>query len=178
MLRVGKSQFATLISMLIVVCRTLMPKQFRASFGTRIGNMPDLSLRICNLHILVLGMADSGARYLVLGGCGMVGRNLTEYLLSSNLASSIRIADKSVPHFAFYNERHLTFFKDERVDFVQADLSNDAHLDNVFNPEKGAFDYVINLAAETKHGLVSAHVIALQTVTLFRSHNDMQRPSI
>lgn len=48
---------------------------------------------------------------------------------------------------------HKLAFADERVQFVQADLTRDAHVDRAFNPEFGPYDYVFNLAGETKCGL-------------------------
>ncbi|KAJ8542401.1 hypothetical protein ON010_g12412 [Phytophthora cinnamomi] len=48
---------------------------------------------------------------------------------------------------------HKQAFADERVTFVQADLTRDAHVDRAFNPEFGPYDFVFNLAGETKCGL-------------------------
>ena len=39
-------------------------------------------------------------RWLLVGGIGMIGRNLVKYLLDNNLASDIRIADKRAPMMA------------------------------------------------------------------------------
>ena len=40
----------------------------------------------------------------------------------------------------------------ERVDFRQANLSNPTSCERVFTDEQGAFDFVFNLAGETKYG--------------------------
>lgn len=40
--------------------------------------------------------------YLVLGGCGMVGRNLVEHLVNNNLARKIRVADKAMPMTSYF----------------------------------------------------------------------------
>ena len=39
-----------------------------------------------------------------------------------------------------------------QVDFKQANLSNPASCERVFHDDEGAFDLVVNLAAETKYG--------------------------
>ncbi|RLN20518.1 hypothetical protein BBJ28_00004205 [Nothophytophthora sp. Chile5] len=48
---------------------------------------------------------------------------------------------------------HKQAFADPRVSFVQADLTRDAHVDRAFNPDFGPYDFVFNLAGETKCGL-------------------------
>jgi hypothetical protein len=40
--------------------------------------------------------------YLILGGCGMVGRNLVQYLIHNNLARKIRVADKAMPMTSYF----------------------------------------------------------------------------
>jgi nucleoside-diphosphate-sugar epimerase len=39
---------------------------------------------------------------LILGGCGMVGRNLVAYLLQHNVVRKVRVADKSVPLTSYF----------------------------------------------------------------------------
>jgi hypothetical protein len=51
---------------------------------------------------------------------------------------------------------HKAAFADPRVSFVQADLTRDAHVDRAFNPAFGPYDYVFNLAGETKCGLAES----------------------
>ncbi|CCI43803.1 unnamed protein product [Albugo candida] len=72
------------------------------------------------------------------------------------MCSYIRVADKTLPAIAYFNEMHKAAFEDERVDFVQADLTREAHIERAYNPEKGPYDYVFNMAGETKSGLSDA----------------------
>lgn len=95
-------------------------------------------------------------RIIVLGGAGMIGRNFVKYCIDNDLVSSIRVADKTMPEIAYFSESHKAAFADQRVTFVQADLTRDAHIDRAFNPEFGPYDYAYNLAGETKCGLSEA----------------------
>lgn len=54
------------------------------------------------------------------------------------------------------SQKHKEAFADDRVQFVQADLTRDAHVDRAFNPEFGPYDFVFNLAGETKCGLTES----------------------
>eukprot|EP01029_Cantina_marsupialis_P014342 TRINITY_DN31663_c0_g1_i1.p1 TRINITY_DN31663_c0_g1~~TRINITY_DN31663_c0_g1_i1.p1 ORF type:complete len:364 (-),score=120.46 TRINITY_DN31663_c0_g1_i1:1768-2859(-) len=90
------------------------------------------------------------AEILVLGGCGMVGRNFVQYIVENKLASFIRVADKTMPMMAFMNEEHKAVFDNSCVEYVQADLSRDDMVVKAFEGHK--FDYVFNLAAETRFG--------------------------
>ncbi|ETN18642.1 hypothetical protein PPTG_04180 [Phytophthora nicotianae INRA-310] len=92
-------------------------------------------------------------RVLVLGGAGMIGRNFVKYLVDRDLVSAVRVADKTMPEISYFSAPHKEAFADERVKFVQADLTRDAHVDRAFNPEFGPYDFVFNLAGETKCGL-------------------------
>ncbi|TDH73298.1 hypothetical protein CCR75_007724 [Bremia lactucae] len=96
---------------------------------------------------------DAKPRVMVLGGAGMVGRNLVEYLVDRDLVSGIRVVDKTLPEISYFSAAHMKAFADGRVKFVQADLTRDPHLDRAFNPEFGPYDFVFNLAGETKCGL-------------------------
>ncbi|XP_053669629.1 uncharacterized protein LOC128720009 [Anopheles nili] len=93
---------------------------------------------------------------LVLGGCGFIGRSLVEYLVSNDLASRIKVVDKTPPLMAWLNTKHSDAFADERVEFASANLLNPASCQNAFRMdgcgEDGCWDYVINCAAETKPG--------------------------
>ncbi|GAB9462881.1 Cmgc mapk protein kinase [Globisporangium polare] len=101
-------------------------------------------------------MSDSKPRILVLGGAGMIGRNFVKFCVDHDLVASIRVADKTMPEIAYFGQSHKDAFADARVTFVQADLTRDAHIERAFNPEFGPYDYVYNLAGETKCGLAEA----------------------
>lgn len=97
---------------------------------------------------------------LVLGGCGFVGRHLVKHIVDCRLASYVRVADKATPAVAYMSPEHAAAFEHPSVAFVQADLSKERFMAKVFAPpplpSRGAFDFVFNLAAETKHGLSDA----------------------
>eukprot|EP01116_Phalansterium_solitarium_P008876 TRINITY_DN22845_c0_g1_i1.p1 TRINITY_DN22845_c0_g1~~TRINITY_DN22845_c0_g1_i1.p1 ORF type:complete len:402 (+),score=-0.39 TRINITY_DN22845_c0_g1_i1:106-1206(+) len=94
----------------------------------------------------------SKPRVIVLGGCGFIGRNLVEYLASNGLVSKIRVADKVLPDLAGLSKSQAQIFKSDLVDFKQANLARDAHVQKVFDSADGKWDIVFNLAAETKFG--------------------------
>ncbi|KAG7400999.1 hypothetical protein PHYBOEH_003589 [Phytophthora boehmeriae] len=98
-------------------------------------------------------MGDAKPRVLVLGGAGMIGRNFVKWLVDRDLCAAIRVADKTMVEISYFSEAHKQAFADPRVTFVQADLTRDAHVDRAFNPDFGPFDFVFNLAGETKCGL-------------------------
>ncbi|OQR97639.1 hypothetical protein THRCLA_06897 [Thraustotheca clavata] len=85
---------------------------------------------------------------LVLGGLGMIGRNFVKYCVDQELCSYIRVADKSLPEISYLNDDFKAAFASEIVEFVQADLTRDFHIEKAF--KNGPFDYVFNLAGETK----------------------------
>lgn len=99
-----------------------------------------------------------GFRVLILGGTGMVGRSFLKYLLDLGVCSCIRVADKLLPQISFMLPEQEALFDNEIVEFVQADLTKDTHLDRAFkhaadwDGERLIFDYVFNLAAETRYG--------------------------
>lgn len=57
-------------------------------------------------------------------GCGFIGRNLVHYLVKNDLASEIRVVDKTPPQMAYLNAQHLNSFDNPLVDFVSANLIN------------------------------------------------------
>ncbi|KAF9164145.1 hypothetical protein DFQ26_001791 [Actinomortierella ambigua] len=86
---------------------------------------------------------------LVLGGVGFIGRNFVTYLVENDLAAEIRVVDKALPETAYLNKR----FKDNfaKVEVMQGNLCSPASVEKCFTRADGSsFDYVINLAAETK----------------------------
>ncbi|KAI9326148.1 hypothetical protein DFJ73DRAFT_867078 [Zopfochytrium polystomum] len=92
-------------------------------------------------------------KVLVLGGVGFVGRNFVAHLVKNNLADKIRVSDKALPATAYLSPSHKAVFEDPRVEFKQANLVNPAAIEKVFTLDDGSqFDYVFNLAAETKYG--------------------------
>jgi nucleoside-diphosphate-sugar epimerase len=96
-------------------------------------------------------MAQDKPRVLITGGVGFIGRNFVEYLVTNNLASKIRVVDKVPPSTGWLNAKHKDIFE-KHVDFCQANLSNPSSCERVFKDDQGGFDYVFNLAAETKYG--------------------------
>ncbi|KAL5019592.1 hypothetical protein ScPMuIL_002484 [Solemya velum] len=89
--------------------------------------------------------------YLSLG-TGFIGRNLVHYLVTNGLASKVRVADKVPPQMAWFNRIHKESFSSPIVEFKHSNLINPVSVDSAFTDPDGEFDYVINLAAETKYG--------------------------
>ncbi|KAI9304299.1 hypothetical protein BJ944DRAFT_181898 [Cunninghamella echinulata] len=95
-------------------------------------------------------MSQDKPSVLILGGVGYVGRHLVHYLVQNDLASFIRVADKMLPQTAYLSETFENDFK--KVEFKQANLSNPTSIASCFQRDDGSeFDYVFNLAAETKY---------------------------
>jgi len=102
--------------------------------------------------IELLAKPEGKPNVLILGGCGFVGRNLVKYLVDNKLASTIRVADKSMPATSYLNAAHKAAFAQTNiVEFKQSDLSKDVHVEKVFKDIK--FTYVINCCGETRFGL-------------------------
>ncbi len=118
-------------------------------------------------------MADSSGkpRVLVLGGCGFIGRHLVTFLVEGKLASLIRVADKVPPAMAWLNPKHRSAFDHPSVEYVSTNLLSAVSRGNAFALEVGNWDFVINLAAETKpnqteevyhHGIVPLSLCCAQ----------------
>jgi nucleoside-diphosphate-sugar epimerase len=84
---------------------------------------------------------------LVLGATGFIGRNLVKYLLVNNLAN-VTAVDKQLPSCAYLTPEEEKLF--ENV-FVQKNLVSPPAIASLWDDGKH-YDYVINLAAETKYG--------------------------
>lgn len=89
--------------------------------------------------------------YLILGGCGFIGRSLVEYLSTNNLAKKIRVADKVMPALAGLSAAQKAVYESDLVDYKQANLANPASLVKVFAEDFGKWDVVVNCASETKY---------------------------
>lgn len=89
---------------------------------------------------------------LILGGCGFIARNLVHYLVKNDLASEIRVVDKTPPQMAWLNDEHTASYEDPIVEFLSANLINTASCKHAFSPSKNGqnWDIVVNCAAETR----------------------------
>jgi len=95
----------------------------------------------------------SKPRVIVLGGCGFVGRNLVEYLVTKDLCSKVRVVDKVLPALAGLSDAQKEVFK--KVESKQLNLSRANTVNKVFDDD-APYDYVINLAGETKYSQADA----------------------
>jgi len=89
----------------------------------------------------------------VLGGLGFIGRNFVEFLVDHNLVGKIRVADKVLPDLAGLTEKQMKLFKGDSavIEFKQANLAREVMVNKVFEQENYKFDFVFNLAGETKY---------------------------
>jgi len=86
---------------------------------------------------------------LVLGATGFIGRNLVEYLIANQLAN-VTAVDKVLPNCAYLSPEEEGLF--EKANFLQKNLVNPAAIASIWEETGIKFDYVINVAAETKYG--------------------------
>jgi nucleoside-diphosphate-sugar epimerase len=96
-------------------------------------------------------MEEGKPKVLVLGGVGFIGRNFVQYLVENKLASFIRVVDKVLPPTAFLGKQHQAALEAEGVEFKQGNLTSTASIEKMFTLSDGKFDFVFNLAAETKY---------------------------
>jgi len=100
-------------------------------------------------------MSASKPNVLVLGGLGFIGRNFVEFLVDNNLASKIRVADKGLPELVGLNKKQFDMLKDTNktglVDCKQLNLAREASVTKAFDDGGIKWDYVVNLAGETKY---------------------------
>lgn len=85
---------------------------------------------------------------LVLGATGFIGRNMVKYLLENDLAN-VTAVDKQLPNCAYLSREEEELFG--RANFMQKNLVSPSSIATIWD-EGRRFDYVINLAAETKYG--------------------------
>lgn len=86
---------------------------------------------------------------LVLGATGFIGRNLVKFLLENGLAS-VTAVDKVLPNCSYLTPEEEKLF--EQANFLQKNLVNPASIASIWAETGVKFDYVINVAAETKYG--------------------------
>lgn len=96
-------------------------------------------------------MSGTQPRVLILGGTGFIARHLVKYLVENDLASKVRVADKSLPVTSYLSKEFLDLYSNPKVEFKQANLANPAHVKRAFSDD-AKFNFVINLAGETKFG--------------------------
>jgi len=101
---------------------------------------------------LLVVVVMSKPNVLVLGGVGFIGRNFVHHLVKNNLAAKIRVVDKVLPATAFLSAEHAATFENPLVEYKQASMTSQVAVDKTFTLEGGKFNYVFNLAAETKYG--------------------------
>eukprot|EP01088_Endostelium_zonatum_P009325 TRINITY_DN22525_c0_g1_i1.p1 TRINITY_DN22525_c0_g1~~TRINITY_DN22525_c0_g1_i1.p1 ORF type:complete len:364 (-),score=92.26 TRINITY_DN22525_c0_g1_i1:71-1162(-) len=84
---------------------------------------------------------------LILGATGFIGRVLTSYLVKGDLAV-VTTVDKTLPNCAYLSKEEEAMF--DKTTFLQKNLLQPTAIAEIW--ANGNFDYVINLAAETKYG--------------------------
>nr|CAG4712125.1 unnamed protein product [Naegleria fowleri] len=97
--------------------------------------------------------SETKPRVLILGGTGFVARHLVKYLIDNNLISKIRVADKQLSKTAYMSDEFLNIYENNPlVEYKQANLSDPQHIKKAFEDSTGPFNFVVNLAAETRYG--------------------------
>ncbi|CAG4933552.1 unnamed protein product [Parnassius apollo] len=96
------------------------------------------------------------SRVVVLGGCGFIGRNLVDYLITNDLVSELRVVDKTPPQLAFLNPAHTKAFEDPRVEYKSANLINPTSCATALSRDGEPWDLVANCAGETRVGQTEA----------------------
>lgn len=91
----------------------------------------------------------SKPRVLVLGGVGFIGRNLVQHLVENDIASKIRVVDKVLPATAYLLPAQKRAF--DKCEFKQGNLVNPSSIASCFKDDDGTYDWVFNVAAETKY---------------------------
>lgn len=61
-------------------------------------------------------------KYFFITGCGFIGRNIVDYLVTNHLVSALRVVDKVPPQTAWLNKHHQAIFEDPLVEFKSANL--------------------------------------------------------
>lgn len=75
--------------------------------------------------------------------------------MTNELASKVKVVDKTPPQMAWLNRRHTAAFASPVVEFCSGNLINAASCQNAFKIESedgSSWDFVVNCAAETKPG--------------------------
>jgi len=83
-------------------------------------------------------------------------KNFVQYLAENNLASKIRVADKVLPSFAGLTKKQEEIFNSPLVEFKQTPLTQEPKVNALFEESEGKWDYVFNLAGETKYSQTEA----------------------
>jgi nucleoside-diphosphate-sugar epimerase len=92
---------------------------------------------------------------LVLGGMGFIGRSFVKYLVDFDLATHIRVVDKTLPSMAYLSPAFEAAMSAPRVEYVNGSLQSPESIDRAFAPSDKCphkFNLVVCLAAETKYG--------------------------
>lgn len=84
--------------------------------------------------------------WLILGGVGYIGRNLSKFLLDNHLCSHLTVADKSLPSTSYFHTSQEQAF--EHLECIQVDLARNPS--KAFNKE---YRYIVNCTGETRSGL-------------------------
>jgi len=87
-------------------------------------------------------------RVLVLGGLGFIGRHLVKYIVENDLASKVRVVDKTMVAMARLGKEFTGVF--DKVETIQANLISAEGSAKAFHDTEGDYAIVFNLAAETK----------------------------